>query len=76
MYDDDDEEDGYQAPRQWRCWLHSAPGMWERYDGYVDVRVAREDQVFAEAVRVLARTSFPDRPSLSSWKLDRIELLK
>lgn len=61
-----------------RCYLRSAPGMWAYYDGYVDVFAPEsesEDQVFARAVRQLARTSFPDRPSLDSWLLQRIERL-
>ena len=64
-----------QNLRQYRCHLRSAPGVWTQYDGYVDVWASDESEVFERAVRQLARTSFPDRPSLSSWALERIERL-
>ncbi len=58
-----------------RVWLRSAPGMWAQYDGHVDVTVRTFDNAFREAVRKLARTSFPDRPALDSWRFVRLELL-
>jgi hypothetical protein len=61
---------------KFRCWLRSAPGMWEQYDGHVDVFAVDESEVFERAVRELARTSFKDRPGLSSWRLERIERIK
>lgn len=61
--------------RKYRCHLRSAPGMWTFYEGHVDVHSPSEDEVFQRAVRTLARTSFPDRPSLSSWKCEGIETL-
>ena len=64
-----------QEFRRYRCHLRSAPGMWTQYDGHVDVWAPDESHVFERAVRELARTSFSDRPSLSSWLLDRIEPL-
>lgn len=57
-----------------RVWLRSAPGMWERYDGYVDVFINSIEEAFRAAVLKLSRTSFPDRPSISSWVIDRIEI--
>jgi hypothetical protein len=60
--------------RLYRCHMRSAPGMWTTYDGYVDVRSPDESEVFERAVRQLARTSFRDRPSMDSWRLERIEL--
>ncbi|QBY56120.1 hypothetical protein [Cupriavidus oxalaticus] len=70
---------GYQSDEpefhHYRCHLRSVPGMWATYDGHVDVWAPSEDEVFQRAVRQLARTSFPDRPSMSSWRLDRIERL-
>lgn len=56
-----------------RVYLRSAPGMWERYAGHVDVTCERAEEAFAAAVRRLARSSFPDRPSLDSWRLERVE---
>lgn len=61
--------------QQYRCHLRSESGAWAQYDGYVDVWASDESEVFERAVRQLARTSFRDRPSLSSWRLERIELL-
>lgn len=61
---------------QYLCHMRSMPGMWEHYSGYVEVYApdtATDHEVFEQAVQTLARTSFPDRPSLSSWKLDRVE---
>lgn len=71
-----EEPEDEPAPRRFRCWLRSAPGMWAQYDGSVDVVACDEADVFGLAVRQLARTSFPDRPSLSSWRLERIECLE
>lgn len=67
--------------RAYRVHLLSAPGHWAQYEGYVDVRCrldpesdeTEERQVFRVAVRELARTAFPDRPSLDSWRLIAIE---
>jgi hypothetical protein len=65
---------------KYRVYLSSVPGHWERYDGHVDV-FAPDDvadlsgEVFVRAVRTLARTSFPDRPSTSSWRMERFERL-
>ncbi|OAI04895.1 hypothetical protein [Methylomonas methanica] len=61
---------------QYLCYLHSAPGMWEHYSGYVEVyapKTATDSEVFEKAVQTLSRSSFPDRPSLSSWVLEHIE---
>lgn len=60
----------------YRCHLRSAPGMWAQYEGHVDVWANDESEVFERAVRQLARSSFPDRPNLSSWRLERIEVLE
>jgi hypothetical protein len=60
----------------YRVWLRSAPGMWERYEGHVDVWLTNgTDQLEAKrkAVRALALTSFPDRPSSDSWVFERME---
>ena len=65
---------------KYRVYLSSVPGHWARYDGHVDV-FAPDDvddldgEVFVRAVRELARTSFPDRPSPSSWRMERYERL-
>lgn len=56
--------------------LRSAPGMWAQYEGDVQVFSENEDTAFADAVRKLARSSFPDRPSLTSWICQHIERIK
>ena len=61
---------------QYLCYISSVPGMWAQYEGCVEV-YAPEDEgerdIFTRAVHKLARTSFPDRPNLSSWRLECIE---
>jgi hypothetical protein len=52
---------------KYRVRLRSAPGMWERYEGNVDVLARDDEQAVDRAIRELGRTSFPDRPSRSSW---------
>lgn len=59
--------------KRYRVTLRSAPGMWARYEGYVDV-VAREDEdIAAKACAKLRRTAFPDRPA-SAWVIATIAL--
>jgi len=65
----------FQPKRRFRVTLRSAPGMWELYDGFVDVYAQDGEDAFREAVRKLARTSFPDRPSMSSWIFESAEVL-
>jgi hypothetical protein len=55
--------------------MHSAPGLWGTYDGYVDVWSPDESEAFERAVRELGRTSFADRRGCDAWRLDRIECL-
>jgi hypothetical protein len=50
--------------------------MWAQYEGDVQVFSENEDTAFADAVRKLARSSFPDRPSLTSWICQHIERIK
>jgi hypothetical protein len=62
--------------RSFRCHLASAPGHWATYEGHVDVIApsdATASELFELAVRRLSRTSFRDRPSLSSWRLVAID---
>ncbi len=60
---------------RFRVHLHSAPGMWTFYEGHVDIWAKGAGEAFAEAVRELERTSFKDRRSLDSWRLERVEPL-
>lgn len=50
---------------QYLCYISSVPPP---YEGYV-----KRDDIFSRTVRHLSQTSFPDRPNLSSWRLERIE---
>lgn len=59
--------------KRYKVTLRSAPGMWTHYSGYVMVLADCPEDAFANAVRKLALTSFPDRPHLDSWKHIRTE---
>lgn len=62
--------DGDEETAEWqkfRVELRSKPGMWTQYSGHVEVFAPDIDSAFEQAVKKLARTSFPDRPSMSSW---------
>lgn len=60
--------------RKYRVHLHSRPGMWEVYDGHVDVPAVNDIDAEDRAIDKLRHTSFPDRPR-DSWLIDRVELL-
>lgn len=53
---------------RYRVELRSAPGFWERYDGYVDVWASDDDEAVQRALNRLKRETFPDRPR-SAWIL-------
>lgn len=67
----------YIRYENFRVYVRSTPGMWEVYDGYVDVSVpahSSEHEIFTAAVRRLGETSFRDRRGiLDAWRLDSIE---
>lgn len=61
---------------QYLCYISSVSGMWAQYEGCVEVYAPEDEEerdIFTRAVQKLAQTSFPDRPNLSSWRLERIE---
>lgn len=60
--------------RRYRIHLHSQPGMWTYYDGYVDVWAEDRNEATDMAKEKLKRTSFPDRP-VNSWIVTQIEEL-
>lgn len=57
---------------KYRVWIRSRPGMYEQYDGYVDVYASSEDTAGTAAKQKLKRTSFPDRSS-DMWIIERTE---
>lgn len=54
---------------KYRVWVRSVPGMYEQYDGYVDVYAPHSSFAFDAAVEQLRRGSFPDR-NRGMWRLD------
>lgn len=65
------DEYGGDSYGKYRVRMHSVPGMWERYEGYVDVYAPTENDAPERAKRELRRTSFPDRPA-SAWAVDSV----
>jgi hypothetical protein len=56
---------------KYRVEMHSAPGMWATYDGYVDVIAEDDEDAIERALNRLKRASFPDRPK-SGWVIDSV----
>ena len=59
-----------QSP--YRVWLRSKPGMYEQYNGKVDVTAFDEDSAVETALCKLRNTSFPDRTA-DMWIIEKIE---
>lgn len=55
----------------YRVWLQSKPGMYEQYDGYVDVVAPNAEQAQNAAFNKLKRT-YPDR-NRGMWTVYKIE---
>jgi len=58
---------------RYRVYLHSKPGMWEYYDGYVDVSASNIDEAKRLAKTKLSRTTFKSRGP-NSWVVDSIRI--
>ena len=58
--------------RKHRVHMHSLPGMWAFYEGYVDVWATNDTQAKDRALEKLRRGSFFDRPR-SAWVIEKIE---
>lgn len=54
--------------------MHSEPGMWEHYDGHVDVWAESHEDAIERARDKLKAGTFPER-SRGSWKVDRVECI-
>lgn len=59
--------------KKYRVRLHSRSGVWEFYEGHVDIYADNEEEAASLAVDKLKRTSFPDRPR-TSWRIDSVEV--
>ncbi len=62
---------------KFRIHMHSKPGMWKYYKGYVDVIAPTIHQAVSRAMKRLYAGAFPNRPT-GSWivddvKIDRLE---
>lgn len=56
----------------YRVHLHSVPGMWEFYDGHVDVNADDPEDAVERALDKLRRGAFPDRPR-DGWRVEKVE---
>lgn len=63
-----------QECKSYRVWLRSVPGMFEQYDGKVDVYAVDEKDAIERALDKLKRDAFPDR-SRGMWRVERVEEL-
>jgi hypothetical protein len=60
---------------KFRIRMHSKPGGWKFYKGYVDVDAASIHQAVSRAQKKLFSGSFPNRPS-GSWIVDSVRASK
>ena len=60
---------------KFRIRMHSKPGNWRYYKGYVDVAAASIHQAVFRAREKLFAGSFPNRPS-GSWIVDSVRISK
>jgi len=51
--------------------MHSAPGSWKYFKGYVDVDAPTIHQAFSRAMKRLYTGAFPNRPK-GSWVVDDV----
>jgi hypothetical protein len=75
-YEDDAVEPPQRPLMRWRVYLRSVPGMYEQYDGHVDVHSsdASPQELFQLAVAALRASSFPDRRA-DCWRFVSADLL-
>jgi len=60
--------------KDYRVWVRSVPGMYEQYDGYVDVWAENDGDAIEKAFRKLKRESFPDR-GRDMWRVEKVEVI-
>lgn len=60
--------------KRYRVHMHSKPGMWTYYDGYVDVWADDESCAINRALDKVKSGTFSDRPR-DAWVIDKVEEL-
>ena len=58
---------------KFRINMHSRPGIWKCYKGYVDVDAPTIHQAVARAKKRLYTVAFPSRPS-GTWIVDDVQI--
>ena len=58
---------------KFRIHMHSKPGMWKYYKGYVDVVAPTIHQAVSKAIKRLYTGAFPNRPT-GSWIVDDVKI--
>jgi hypothetical protein len=58
---------------KFRIRMHSRPGNWKYFSGYVDVDAASIHEAVNRAQKKLLTGSFPNRPS-GSWIVDSVRI--
>jgi hypothetical protein len=58
--------------KKFKVWYISVPGMYEQYDGYIEVSANDQDQAL-ERAWVSLRRAFPERVR-AMWRVEKIEL--
>jgi hypothetical protein len=56
-----------------RIHMHSRPGIWRYYKGYVDVDAPTIHQAVSRAIKRLCTRAFPSRPS-GTWIVDDVQI--
>jgi len=60
---------------KYRVWMRSVPGMFEQYNGSLEVLASKQSLAFDAACDKLRKTSFPDR-NRGMWQLEKVELIE
>ena len=60
---------------RFRVRMHSKPGTWKHYKGYVDVDAPTVHQAVGRAMKKLLSGAFPGRPK-ESWIVDAVQINK
>jgi hypothetical protein len=58
---------------RFRVNMHSQPGRWKYYKGYVDIAAPTIHQAVARALEKLLTGAFPNRPK-GSWIVDGVRI--